>query len=220
MTKNIWLILFCTLCNSSPAYSQISKNTTEHMTAYGIFKAIEPANRLVMEKGKALIKNFPGDYNIEQICAVFDYFYRGWKYKSDPDGMEYFEKGSEGVTTLTGDCDDYSIAMISLIESIGWDGRIICVSGHAYPELYLGMKLSENEINDIDDEINNYYENFSSRNYCTNLNYHVDEDGSYWLNLDYQDNRPGGCYLENSPDAEHLIIYSNGMYRLAYLNNK
>lgn len=216
----IILILVFTICNTCMVYSQISKLDTDHLTAYAIYMALEPANKLVREKAAKIISHYPGDYNIEQVCAIFDYVFQGWKYQSDTGGMEYFEKGSDAVATLTGDCADYSIAMISLIESIGWDGRIVCVSDHTYPELFLGMNLSENDIIDISDKINNYFEYSTARKYSRKINFHRDDDRSFWLNLDYQENRPGCRYYEPSTNTEHLVIYSNGKYRLAFLNNE
>ena len=122
------------------------------------------------------------------------------------------------VYTYTGDCDDYATLMVSLIKSLGGEGRVICVSGHAYPEIYLGKDLSERELDKFKENIDSYYENKGSRTRAKYLNYHTDPNGSVWLNLDYQDRYPGGRFVDYSPDAEHLVIYPDGSYELAYLN--
>jgi hypothetical protein len=106
-----------------------------------------------------------------------------------------------------------------MIKSLGGDGRIVCVSGHAYPELYLGDNLVQADFDGYLVKINEYFKEKGSRFKAKYLYYHRDYDNSVWLNLDYQDRYPGGQFLEDSPDAEHLVIYSNGSYRLSYLNN-
>lgn len=212
-------ITYITVSTSTlPLQAQFSKSQIEELTALGISKAIEPVHPAVIDKTNEVTRDYKGIYNIKQIAAVFDHVFRGWNYSRDPFGLEYFEKAGVSVYTMTGDCDDYAILMVSMIKSLGGEGRVVCVSGHAYPEVFLGYDLTAGDIEDYREKLNEFYENKGSRTRVKNLNYHKDRDGKFWMNLDYQDRYPGGRFVDYSRDAEHLVIYPDGSYRLAYLN--
>ncbi|MDQ1262980.1 MAG: hypothetical protein QG575_2161, partial [Euryarchaeota archaeon] len=102
----------------------------------------------VIDKGCSLVLDYPGDGTIGQICSIYEYMVGNWSYKRDPRGIEVFqysnrslEYGSERYSGQ-GDCDDFSILLASLVESIGCTSRIILAygpnAGHAYAEVYLG----------------------------------------------------------------------------------
>lgn len=218
MKRTILLLFIVLQTYTLEVKAQFTKIQVEELTAIGIAAAIEPENQAIKNKAGELTEDLKEKEYIQNVCAVFDNLYRNWNYQRDPGGMEYFEKAGVSVHTLTGDCDDYATLMVSLIKSIGGDGRVVCVSGHAYPELYLGKDLSKSELELIRKKINSYYEDKGSRIKVNYMNYHYDNNGTQWLNLDYQDRYPGGSFVEYSSSAEHLVIYSDGSYELAYLN--
>ena len=214
------ILLFITMLSAgyTSTYSQFTKSQIEELTAFGISEAIEPKNTAVIRRAYEITEPLKeGDY-IQNVCAIFDDVFRNWNYQLDPGGLEYFEKAGVSVYTYSGDCDDYATLMISLIKSIGGEGRVVCVSGHAYPELYLGRDMTDDELDAVKNSINRYYENKSSRTRANFLNYHIDANETVWLNLDYQERYPGGRFVEYSRDAEHLVIYPDGSFELAYLN--
>jgi transglutaminase-like putative cysteine protease len=206
--------------SNEPVYAQFTKKQIDELTAFGISSAIEHEHRAVVERSLDVTKNYRGSYNILQVAAIFDHVYRGWNYSRDPFGLEHFEKAGVSVYTMTGDCDDYAILMVSMLKSLGGEGRIVCVSGHAYPEVYLGKDLAETDIEEYREKLNEYYQDKGSRTRVKHLNYHRDKDGTCWMNMDYQDRYPGGRFVEYSRKAEHLVIYSDGSYKLAYLNDE
>lgn len=213
----IYIIFFVTV---GSAYSQFSKKQLDELTALGVSGAIESDHPAVIDKSNEVTKNYTGGYNIFQVASVFDHVYRGWNYSRDPFGLEHFEKAGVSVYTMTGDCDDYAILMVSMIKSLGGEGRVVCVSGHAYPEVYLGKDLTETDIEEYREKLNEHYQNRGSRTRVKYLNYHRDKDGTCWLNMDYQDRYPGGRFVEYSRKAEHLIIFSDGSYKLEHLNDE
>jgi transglutaminase-like putative cysteine protease len=190
----------------------------DELTALGISQAIEPKNSSVIKRANEITEAYKDSDYIQNICAIFDDVYRKWNYQRDPGGMEYFEKAGVSVYTYTGDCDDYATLMVSLVKAIGGEGRVVCVSGHAYPEIYLGSNMSASEIESIKTMINDYYVDKNWKVRVKNLNYHNGPGGTQWLNMDYQERYPGGAFVEYSPSAEHLVIYPDGSYELAYLN--
>src|SRR5262245_8170214 len=131
--KYITVIIVLLFSQVPHLHSQFTKSQVDELTARGIFYALEPQNAYVMNEAEEITKNYQDSNVVYSLCSVFDYVNKKWNYQPDPDGEEYFEKAGVSVYTYSGDCDDYSILMVSLIKSLGGDGRVVCVSGHAYP---------------------------------------------------------------------------------------
>lgn len=218
MKKYIILIFTVLQFLTFSAFSQFTTGQMDELTARGMYYAIEPDSYRVKKKAQDVTDYYIDKSYVQSICAIFDNVYRNWTYEADPNGMEYFQKASISVQNYTGDCDDYATLMVSMIKAIGGDGRVVCVSGHAYPEVYIGRDLTKSQIAGIMEKIDAYYQEKGSRIRVKYLNYHHDADGTQWLNLDYQDNYPGGTFVEYSEYASHLVIYGNGSYERTYLN--
>lgn len=144
----------------------------------------------------AINKNFMDlkgyhDYStIVQAFAVFKEINSRWNYVSDPKGHDYIAKATESVQYLSGDCDDHSIFMAACIKSIGGTMRLIHTKGHIYPELLIGSKIDLERINyAIKKEL------FPTESRHKPINYHIDERGKIWLNLDYTAKYPGGPFM-------------------------
>lgn len=127
-----------------------------------------------------------------QSFAVFKKIRTNWNYISDPAKEEYFAKASETVKLLAGDCDDYSIVIAGCIKSIGGQCRLLCVNGHIYPELLIGSRSLFNKVAPLITQTL-----FSRESKGQNLNYHEDEKGNIWLNLDYTAYYPGGKFMSS-----------------------
>lgn len=138
-----------------------------------------------------LASNSPGTYNFGQVCAIFDHLYNHWKYVTDPRGAEYVAKASESLVeaNLSGDCDDFAVAMCACIIAIGGEARINtaynATSGHAFTEVDV-TGLSESQMRKA---INKMFKQYT----IGRLHPRVD-DGRTWLNLDWQASYPGGPY--------------------------
>lgn len=150
-----------------------------------------------------------GEYNIAQICDVWENIYNRWTYVNDPKGSEYYSPASRTISLgLKGDCDDFAIVVGSVMQSIGGYPRVILAhntnrNGHAYAELKVASSKQGLQ------NIGNY---ICKRYHCRSIAYHTDytSDGKpiYWLNLDWQSRHPGGEFYDN--DGETLIVYPNG----------
>lgn len=122
--------------------------------------------------------------------SLFKHINRNFKYVSDNKRDEYFASPRETIENgLGGDCDDHSILMVSVLQSIGARCRIVLIEGHAYPELFCGDK---NEFDVTRQAILHLFRNLKIKEF----HYH-EIDGNYWLNLDYTAHRPGGPYLND-----------------------
>lgn len=126
-----------------------------------------------------------------QICRQFSLIksIKGqYKYVRDPNGFDYFAGPLESIELMAGDCDDHSILMASVLESIGASVRIIWAPGHVYPELYCGDQ------NSFDRYVSAVYALFKDEIGDKRIYYRLDKDGNYWMNIDYTDKYPGSKY--------------------------
>jgi len=135
-----------------------------------------------------------GPYNIGQICDIWDISMESWVYVNDPPGNA-FEPTPASVTIsagLRGDCDDFAVLLAALITAIGgWTRFIVATkqnAAHAYAEVYAG-KWGENQY------ITNY---ICARYNISSVWYWEEDDGSAWLNLDWQEHHPGGRYYDGN----------------------
>lgn len=167
-----------------------------------ISKAIDYTSPTTRDFAVKVAAIHPGEYNIDQICYIYEYVFNRWRYVSDPHGCDYFSPASRTIELgLVGDCDDYAILMSALIEAIGGTSRIVIIEDHAYAEVYLG------EYNSTDtNQILKYLE----EKYNSTMHYHIDEEGGVWLNLDWTARHPGGEY-QGTPQ---YIVYPNGWYEV------
>lgn len=144
---------------------------------------------------------------IVHAFAVFKYINSNWEYVNDPRGYEYNSKASETILNMsngkfTGDCDDHAILMAACVQAVGAKARIVCSrengKGHAYPELFLGSRSNAETTYYLLNEL------FLNRDKKV-FEYHIDENGDYWLNLDYTANYPGGRFLQDRDSIVSVI---------------
>lgn len=168
--------------------------------------------RLISEKVQykdSLVRNFSVEHSLENFdeytykfksltryFSLFKFINSSFKYVPDAQRDEYYATPKETILNgLGGDCDDHSILMASCLMSIGATCRLVIVEGHMYPELYVGdekdFEIAQAAIIQLFeyDKIDRIY-------------YH-ENDGEYWLNLDYTARYPGGPYMN---DKVKLVI--------------
>ncbi|MBP1908877.1 transglutaminase-like domain-containing protein [Methanolobus bombayensis] len=145
---------------------------------------VDPYDVQVRTMAAASAKKYPGQYNIYQICHLFDDTKENIQYISDPRGKDLWSTPGETMTVGAGDCDDYAILLASLIEAIGGTSRVYLTDTHAFAAAYIG-----NDTEIMADAISNYYGPVP-------IYYTTDEYGC-WLMLDptssiYAGGLPGG----------------------------
>lgn len=161
-------------------------------------------NDEVRDLGRNLILEYPGDGTINQICSIYEYMTGNWSYARDTRGKEEFQFSNKsleygnGKFSGQGDCDDFSILMASLIESIGCTSRIVMAygstGGHAYTEVYLGKAKG------IDGDVDRMIRWLRVHYNVHEINVHTDLDtGDVWLNLDWWKDPDTGAELTKHP---------------------
>jgi hypothetical protein len=179
-----------------------------------INKKVDKGNDLVRDEGLKLVGNKSGAQRLDQICSIYDYMVINWNFVSDWSGLDVFQysnytlkKGSEVSRSGKGDCDDFSILMASLIESIGGTPRIIFAyspsGGHAYTEVYLGKSNSK--------DLDRMLKWLRTEYRMNDVNIHADpENGDVWLNMDWWKDsggatHPGGPFYQATA---HIPVYT------------
>lgn len=162
-----------------------NNNFQDNMKALVV--ACDYDNATVRNNAAALVSMSPGSFNLGQICDIFDFCYQNWSYVNDPISHEYFAKASETLKNgLNGDCDDFATLICSMILSIGGEARINFAytsgNGHAFTEVNIGTT----DRNDV--------MNYMNDRYGRSDLWHKEENGNWWLNLDWQGQYPGAQY--------------------------
>jgi len=167
----------------------------------------ERTSRLVKAKVQykdSVVRNFSvqhslqyfDEYNIKyhelaRYFSLFKYINANFKYVPDTYRDEYYASPRETILNgLGGDCDDHSILMASCLMSIGATCRLVIIDGHMYPEIYAGDKK------DFDVMQQAIIQFFGDQN-IDRIYYH-ENNGQYWVNLDYTAHHPGGPYLNDN----------------------
>lgn len=131
---------------------------------------------------------------IVRQLSLFKYINNHFKYVSDSERDEYFATARETIQNgMGGDCDDHTILMVSALKAIGGHCRMVLTEGHLYPELYVGDEKAFERMQQAIIYL------FSDQT-IENIFYH-EQDGQYWINLDYSARFPGGPYLSEKAFA-------------------
>ena len=129
-----------------------------------------------------------------RLLSLFKHINSNFKYVSDSERDEYFATARETILNgLGGDCDDHSILMVSCMKSIGAHCRMILTDGHLYPELLCG---DEKQFELMQQAVIHLFGNEA----IDNMYYH-EQNGQYWINLDYTARYPGGPYVSETAYA-------------------
>lgn len=169
-----------------------------------LVNACNYSNSIVRNMAVSIAGESAGNYNLGQICNIFDYCYNNWKYVNDPKTLEFIEFASNTIINgLNGDCDDFAVLICSMILSIGGEARINFAygteGGHAFTEVNIG--------NTNKSEIENYLKiRYKSIYSNIGIATRTDNDNSVWLNLDWFAKHPGGKYFDYTSGTTFYIL--------------
>lgn len=155
----------------------------------------------------SVVRNFAVKYSLQsfdnlhykygatvRMFSLFKHINNNFKYVPDSQRDEYFATPQETISNgMGGDCDDHSILMVSALKAIGAKTRMILTEGHIYPELYCGDKAEFEKTQQAIQEL-------FGKEVVGNIYFH-ENNGQYWLNLDYSARYPGGPYVKEKAFA-------------------
>jgi transglutaminase-like putative cysteine protease len=117
----------------SPAYISNPRSVFSLMDS-----KIDPYDTGVRKMAAVSAKKYPGQYNVYQLCSLFDDTKSRIDYISDPRGRDLWSTPGETLEVGAGDCEDYAILLASLVEAIGGTSRIYLTDTHAFASVYIG----------------------------------------------------------------------------------
>jgi hypothetical protein len=138
-----------------------------------------------------------GSFNIGQVCNLYEFAVKDWKYANDPGAYEYVAKASESLENRQkGDCDDFAVLVFSLVEAVGGDCRInyACGGGgcHAFTEVNIG---DGNNLESVKEYISIRFR--CDKESLTGFRRDA-ASGDWFMNLDWFDKFVGGQYFNYS----------------------
>lgn len=190
---------------------------------------VQPDNSYVHNVALVFAGKNSGEHSIDQICSIYEFLkngnssVKGWSYVADPRSGNIYnyaedtlKAGTDSGCSGVGNCDDFAIAMSSLLESIGATTRIVVAyngtnTAHAYTEVCIGR------LGDKNSQVLKVIQ-WLIQNYMTDeINIHKDSiTGDFWLNLDwgadeYGINRPGGPFFQGDTNIIVTIRENDSM---------
>lgn len=180
-------------------------------TAAKIAAAIDPMEPLTRNTAVKIAARKEGPFHVEQVAEIWAAVRQPWRYVNDPEGREYFATAKETIENgYVGDCDDFAIALVSMITAIGGKARVVLMDGprggHAYAEACV-----QGEPQKVATALIKHYKNRFKRYITgavpTQIAFRTSEDCPIWLNLDWNSSVPGGPY---EPEAWALAVYEHG----------
>jgi transglutaminase-like putative cysteine protease len=174
--------------------SDYSTKYNPHIYYDKVNELIEPTDSLVHNESFNLAREYPGDYNIYQVCAVFDFLINEITYKEEE--RDVWASPHQTLITKEGDCEDHSLLFASMVTAIGGTARIYLIENHAFSAVYIGN--TSIEVENITSAIKKYYSGDFQFHYLK------DELG-YWLIADTL----GSFYLGGLPVNSAPTGYSS-----------
>lgn len=114
----------------------------------------------------------PGNYSLLQVIKAYELVSSRIEYAVDEDN--HWQSPSETIALGSGDCEDHSLLLASLITELGGTCRVNLIAGHAFPTVYVG---NASAIGEVVEAIQAYYGN------PVPVHYTVDDLG-YWMVID------------------------------------
>ncbi|MEO0325723.1 MAG: FHA domain-containing protein [Myxococcota bacterium] len=191
---------------ASPQEASIRMHTLAAVQA-----ALDVTAPLTRNTAARIAADDEGAYRIEQVARLWSHARSEWRYVNDPLGNEYFAKASETIANeYVGDCDDFAILLVAMIQAIGGEARLVMMDGpgggHAYAEACV-----PEDADAARDRLRTHYRNNRDlklgRQSVSAVHYRPSATCPVWLNLDWNAGVPGGPY-EN--EAWAVAIYPDG----------
>jgi hypothetical protein len=181
-------------------------------SAEGIRAAIDASDPTTRNLAVQVASTDDGPFRVEQVARIWKHVRLAWRYVNDPRGGDYYARASETIANgFAGDCDDFAIVLVAMVEAIGGRARVVITDGpgggHAYPEVCI-----DGPPNEVSQKIARFYRRswdrrLGARPAQTRIHYRSDPSCPVWLNLDWNTNVIGGPYSE---ERFAVAVYSDG----------
>jgi transglutaminase-like putative cysteine protease len=180
-------------------------------TALKIATAIDPMEPLTRNTAVKIAARREGPFHVEQVAEIWAAVRKPWRYVNDPEGREYFATAKETIENgYIGDCDDFAIALVSMVTAVGGKARVVLMDGprggHAYAEACVQgdpSKVAATLVKHYKSGFKRYIAGAVPKQ----IAFRTSADCPIWLNLDWNAAVPGGPY---EPEQWAIAIYEGG----------
>ena len=134
-----------------PTYDEIFtempsvKNTTEHSvySKEDFQKFMKPNNPYIKTSADKISTQSCRDNRICYAKAIFYFIRDEFNYINDPRNIEYVKTAEETIISRGGDCDDLSVLLANMLESIGIETEFVFVPQHVFIKIKLNEALNK-----------------------------------------------------------------------------
>ncbi len=158
---------------------------------------VTPDSPSIIYRARLETEQLGSVYKISKVAAIFDYANEDLTYVLEPEGEDEWQRPEELLSTMEGDCEDYSLLIAAMVNAIGGTSRMYLIEGHAFAAIYVGDTIRDLE--SAEDSINAYY------NADLKIHYLEDETG-YWIVADPL----GSFYFGGAPVGSAPISGNDG----------
>ncbi len=116
---------------------------------------VDPDDPLVVQVADQVSAGLGGSYNLYWVLSLFDWLLENLEYHSDPSDEDIWSPPGETCSLGSGDCEDFSIVIASVVEHWGGNARFYVISRHAFAAVYLGPTDMNTEA--LTQAMGNYY---------------------------------------------------------------
>lgn len=156
-----------------------------------LIKACDYSHPIVRKEGILICKQSPGDFNIGQICDLYDYCQEKWQMTNQTITGHSFSSASNTILhKYQGDSDEFAILMSSFIQVAGGEARINYAYSSKGNFVFAEVNLGHDHKEIINYIMARYGKSVAVEHVFTTR----DKEGNHWLNLDYFAKYPGGVY--------------------------
>ena len=96
---------------------------------------------------KIVVQSCGGKGKVCHAKAVFYFVRDNFEYVLDPTAFEYVKSAKQSLVSGGGDCDDASVLLASLLDSVGIRTKFVFIPGHVYVQAYLPESLRKYKVN-------------------------------------------------------------------------
>lgn len=159
-----------------------------------LLQACDYKSQYLRNYAKSIAGKSQGEYNLGQICDIWENTHSNWKYVNDPRQTDFAEFASNTIKNgFNGDCDDFATALCAQILAIGGDARINYAYGKESAHAFTEVNLGKSDMNEVTNYISKRFKDFYGQG--TGIWSREDAKGNKWVNLDWQAGYPGGKYF-------------------------
>ncbi len=99
---------------------------------------VEPDAPEVVAVADQVSQGLGGSYNLYWVASLFEWVLEELDYQSDPSDEDVWSPAGKTCSLKTGDCEDFSIVIASVVEHWGGNARFYVISRHAFAAVYVG----------------------------------------------------------------------------------